>query len=626
MAANRQMQVSMILTAYDRASRVINSFATRNEARLMSFSRRTGEMGDKAFKTGKEFGAIGLAAAGPLGIAIKAAADYEKLNISLKTSFQGNAMAANKAFKEINQFAAQTPYELEEVMTGFIKLKNMGLDPGQKALTAYGNIASGMGKSLNDMVEAVADAATFEFERLKEFGIKASQQGNKVTFLFQGVKTTVNKNAKEIEKYLQGVGNTKFAGGIEAQSKSIYGQFSTLKDNANQVAVTFGRTLMPGLNALFAKVSVVIAKVQDWTQKNPVLAKKIMMIGVAVAALSLGVSGLSFVFGGLMKAISFASGAGGIFLKLLKATTYQNAAAGITAKMSAAGLWAQSVASKVAAASTWIMTGAMKVLNAVMAINPFVLLAIAVVGIAVLIYKYWDNIKAFFVKTWANIKALFNQAVAFIKKWGLLFVNPVAFIIQHWDKIKAYFTRLFPGIVAKFNGLITFVKSIPGRMFEAGKNIISSLFKGMMSLAMKPVEAIKGIVKKVRDFLPFSPAKEGPLRDIHRIRLIETISETIKPNAMVKAMRTTTAAAVLAMNVTAAQPNGAFSRPAPNINARSAGGGSSVTIHLNPTIYIGGAPAKGGQADDIMAQLNLMKDELKRLVEEAIRKDKRRNY
>ena len=39
--------------------------------------------------------------------------------------------------------------------------------------------------------------------------------------------------------------------------------------------------------------------------------------------------------------------------------------------------------------------------------------------------------------------------------------------------------------------------------------------------------------------LPFRPAKEGPLRDIHRIRLVETIAESIKPTPLVNAMRHT---------------------------------------------------------------------------------------
>jgi hypothetical protein len=37
-----------------------------------------------------------------------------------------------------------------------------------------------MGKDMMQMIEAVADASTGEFERLKEFGIKASKQGDQV--------------------------------------------------------------------------------------------------------------------------------------------------------------------------------------------------------------------------------------------------------------------------------------------------------------------------------------------------------------------------------------------------------------------------------------------------------------
>ncbi|MDY0278099.1 MAG: hypothetical protein RBQ97_08440, partial [Acholeplasma sp.] len=59
--------------------------------------------------------------------------------------------------------------------------------------------------------------------------------GDKVTFTFKGIKTTVNKDAKEIEKYLIKLGETEFAGGMEEQSKTLYGVFSTLKD---QISLT----------------------------------------------------------------------------------------------------------------------------------------------------------------------------------------------------------------------------------------------------------------------------------------------------------------------------------------------------------------------------------------------------
>lgn len=122
---------------------------------------------------------------------------FEKLEASLRT-ITGSADNASTAFGFIQDFAATTPFQLEEVTEAFIKLKALGLTPSKEALISYGNTATAMGKSLNQMIEAVADATTGEFERLKEFGIKAKTEGDNVTFTFQGVSTTVGKNAAEI--------------------------------------------------------------------------------------------------------------------------------------------------------------------------------------------------------------------------------------------------------------------------------------------------------------------------------------------------------------------------------------------------------------------------------------------
>ena len=116
--------------------------------------------------------------------------EFQTLRTSL-TTVTGSAQAAEKAFKGIQAFASSTPYTVDQITESFIKLKSLGLEPSARALTAYGNTASAMGKSLNQIIEAVADASVGEFERLKEFGIKARQQGEEVTFTFQGVSTTV---------------------------------------------------------------------------------------------------------------------------------------------------------------------------------------------------------------------------------------------------------------------------------------------------------------------------------------------------------------------------------------------------------------------------------------------------
>jgi hypothetical protein len=97
-----------------------------------------------------------------------------------------------------------------------------------------------MGKSLNQMIEAVADATTGEFERLKEFGIKSRQQGDRVTFTFRGVSTTVKKTASEIEEYLKRIGEVDFAGSMAEQMDTIDGKLSQLSDSWFQFTTEMG--------------------------------------------------------------------------------------------------------------------------------------------------------------------------------------------------------------------------------------------------------------------------------------------------------------------------------------------------------------------------------------------------
>lgn len=156
--------------------------------------------------------------------------NFDKLNSGLIT-MTGSAENAAKAFGVLQQFAKETPYGLNQAVEGFTKLVALGLNPSKEALISYGNTAAAMGKDLNQMIEAVADASTFEFERLKEFGIKSSQQADTVSFTFRGVTTTVKKNSEEIQKYLLNIGNTDFAGAMETRSKTLDGQLSSLADS-----------------------------------------------------------------------------------------------------------------------------------------------------------------------------------------------------------------------------------------------------------------------------------------------------------------------------------------------------------------------------------------------------------
>lgn len=156
--------------------------------------------------------------------------EFNVLNAQLITA-TGSAEKAEIAFDAIQQFAEKTPYDLQQATEGFVKLVNLGLTPSEKALTSYGDTASAMGKDLNQLIEAVADAATGEFERLKEFGIKAKSEGDNVSFTFRGVTTTVKKNAAEIENYLIQLGENNFAGAMAQRMDTLDGALSNLGDS-----------------------------------------------------------------------------------------------------------------------------------------------------------------------------------------------------------------------------------------------------------------------------------------------------------------------------------------------------------------------------------------------------------
>jgi phage tail tape-measure protein len=174
--------------------------------------------------------AAALAAYVTAGKLLDVAREFDILNASLVTATKSTENAA-VAFKAIERFAATTPYNLSQSVDGFVKLVNLGLTPSEKALKSYGNTAAALGKDLSQMIEAVADATVGEFERLKEFGIKAKSEGDKVSFTFQGVTKTIGKNAAEIEQYLMAIGENEFAGAMAERAKTLDGAISNLGDS-----------------------------------------------------------------------------------------------------------------------------------------------------------------------------------------------------------------------------------------------------------------------------------------------------------------------------------------------------------------------------------------------------------
>ncbi len=387
------LRVKLILEAVDRISgqmaRISTAFTRSTERMRASLSR----VADSMTQVGAN---LTLRLSAPLAglgtLAVRQSASFEKLRASLKT-VTGSTQAAQTAFDDLIRFSATTPYQLEEVMGAFIKLKALGLDPSMTALKSYGNTASAMGKGLDQFIEAVADAATGEFERLKEFGIRAEQNGNRVAFTFRGQRTIVRKSAAEIETYLRRIGEIEFAGAMEEQMATLGGAFSNLQDAVSSSLARVGDKISQtlALREFTKRLSDAVSGLADAFLRLPAPIQSFLIKGGLIAALLgpliIGVGqfalGLSFMILGFSKLAPL--------LTLISALTTRLLIPAFVAAL-----------------------GAVKAFGIALLTTPvgWILLGLtALAGAAYLIIKNWESVSGFFSSMWEEIKGIFSRSV-----------------------------------------------------------------------------------------------------------------------------------------------------------------------------------------------------------------------
>ncbi len=173
---------------------------------------------------------------------IEVRSEFEKFEAVL-TNTLGSTGAAKLALLDIKDMAARTPFSVAELSGAFVKLTNYGLKPSMESMRQYGDLASSVGQGFDQLAEAVADATTGEFERLKAFGIKASKEGDKVTFTFKEQATTVDFTTQAIEEYVKGLGDLEgVSGSMAAISETLGGSVSNLGDKFDSLLNTIGES------------------------------------------------------------------------------------------------------------------------------------------------------------------------------------------------------------------------------------------------------------------------------------------------------------------------------------------------------------------------------------------------
>ena len=189
--------------------------------------------------------------------------EFQKMEAVLTTSLGSNS-AAKAAMDQIVNFASSTPFQVNELTDSFVKLANRGFVPTMEQMRQMGDVASSVGKSFDQLTEAILDAQTGEFERLKEFGIKASAQGDVVQFTFKGITTEVAKSDKAIQEYILSLGNLDgVAGSMEAIAATTGGAISNLEDNITQLFKNIGDSSSGFINWFVKDLNNVISSLRN---------------------------------------------------------------------------------------------------------------------------------------------------------------------------------------------------------------------------------------------------------------------------------------------------------------------------------------------------------------------------
>ena len=211
---------------------------------------------------------------------------FENLKTTLSNALGGAAEGA-AAMQIIRETANEVKLSIDEVGNGFNKLIKRGLKPTKEEFIQLTDVAKSQGKEVDQYVEAVLDAMTGENERLKEFGVKAKDAGDKVIFTFKGVSTEVKKNEQDIYNYLVALGKVPGVAGMSAKAADTFsGKLANIQSKIDGIKIAIFERIGEALKPILDVVANVLEGFQKWAEKNPELASGLTLIIMAITGLT----------------------------------------------------------------------------------------------------------------------------------------------------------------------------------------------------------------------------------------------------------------------------------------------------------------------------------------------------
>lgn len=322
------------------AAAAARGLADSVESMASGAAKKVFEIGAMVEAAGKKISGIGSEITnigGKLSLGVTApitALGYAAVNMSGQleqsqvafTTMLGSAEAAGSYIKDLQQFAATTPFEFMGVQDGAQKLMAYGFAAKDviPTLTAIGDNLSAFGKISEDSMGRAIRA----LGQMKSSGTVMKEDLNQLTEIGLNVSSILQEklgltakqvanigfeqieSQKVINAILEGMAE-RFGGSMAKQSQTLLGLWSTFKDNANLTLAELGNDIVKSLN-LKDRLNEAVAWMGEFLTwfRNLDEGSKTAAIGVGIFAASLGpglvlVGQITVALGGLVTVIGF---------------------------------------------------------------------------------------------------------------------------------------------------------------------------------------------------------------------------------------------------------------------------------------------------------------------------------
>lgn len=144
----------------------------------------------------------------------------------------------------------------------------------------------------------------------------------------------------------------------------------------------------------------------------------------------------------------------------------------------------------------------------------------------------WNAIKGIISSVMNGIKSIISSIWNGIKSIVSNTTNAIRSTISSvFNSLKGIVSGAFNGVKSAIRSGLTaglnIVTNMGTKFKNAGRKIVTMLADGINGAAKKVTDAASNLMGKVRDFLPFSPAKVGPLTDIDNLDFGGPIEDSI---------------------------------------------------------------------------------------------------